>query len=250
MTTRPTLAVALGFAGALALSACGSSHDTAAGSSPSTSSATAYAPAIDPASFTTTITNTYFPLAPGTVFVSDGEEDGEKQHDEMTVTSDTKIVDGVTCVVVHDVLYVGGKVREDTYDWYAQASDGAVWYFGEDTKELRDDGSVSSTEGSWESGKRGAQPGVIMPARPTVGTSYRQEYLKGEAEDMAEVVARDRTITTPTGTYTNVVVTRETTALEPDLIEEKRFAPGIGFVSSDVVKGGNESFTLTRVDHH
>ena len=233
---------------ACALAACGSGDDSSSSAS-STSSTTAYAPAIDPATFTTSITNEWFPLAPGTVFVYDGEEDGEKQHNEVTVTHDTKVVDGVTCVVVHDVVFIAGKVREDTYDWYAQAADGAVWYFGEDTKELHADGSVSSREGSWESGKDGAQPGIIMTAHPTVGQHYRQEYRKGEAEDMATVTETGATATAPAGSYDDVLVVEETSRLEPDLREEKRYASGVGFVSSDTLKGGDEKWALVRIEH-
>jgi len=32
-------------------------------------------------------------------------------------------------------------------------------------------------------------PGIIMLADPIVGMTYRQEYLKGEAEDMGTVIA-------------------------------------------------------------
>ena len=247
MSRRPARPVVAALLLAVAmLAACGSDDDS---STSAASSTTTYAPAIDPSSFTAEVTNEYFPLVPGTVFVYEGTEDGEAQRNEVIVTRDTKIVDGVTCVVVHDVVYVAGKVAEDTYDWYAQDADGTVWYFGEDTKELSSDGSTKSTAGSWESGVDGAQPGIVMPAHPRVGQAYRQEYLKGEAEDMATVVETDATVTAGMGTYEHAVVTEERTPLEPDIVEQKRFAPGIGFVSSDLTKGGRESFELVRIEH-
>src|SRR3712207_3205681 len=86
----------------------------------------AYAPRINPADFTTTIDNEYFPMKPGTTFVYEGGA----QHGEMTVTSDTKKVMGVECVVVDHREWEGGKLIERTYDWFAQDNKGAVWYFG------------------------------------------------------------------------------------------------------------------------
>lgn len=237
-------------AGVVALGlAAGCGSENASTTVKQTTSTTAYAPKIVPASFSTTIDNRYFPLVPGTVFVYDGTEDGEQQRNDVTVTRDTKVVDGVRCVVVHDVVYVAGAISEDTFDWYAQDAEGAVWYFGEDTKELDRDGKVTSTAGSWEAGVNGAEPGIVMPADPTVGRTYRQEYRKGEAEDMATVLETDATATVPFGRYDHVLVTKDFTALEPDIVEHKRYAPGVGFISSDLVRGGEEHVELVRVEH-
>jgi len=91
----------------------------------------AYKPNIDPTEFTTTIDNEYFPMEPGTTFVYQGGA----QHSEMTVTSDTKKVMGVECIVIDHREWEGEKLIERTYDWFAQDKEGSVWYFGEDTKE-------------------------------------------------------------------------------------------------------------------
>ena len=108
----------------------------------------AYTPHINPADFTTTIDNEYFPMKPGTTFVYEG---GGAEHSEMTVTHDTKKVMGVECVVVEDIEWEGDMLIERTYDWFAQDKEGTVWYFGEDTKEY-ESGEVVSTKGSWEDG--------------------------------------------------------------------------------------------------
>src|SRR4029453_15510303 len=75
--------------------------------------------------------------------------------------------------VVHDRVFIKGELTEDTFDWFAQDKDGTVWYFGEDPKEL-EDGQVVSTEGSWEAGVKGANPGIFMEANPKVGDTYKQ----------------------------------------------------------------------------
>jgi hypothetical protein len=185
----------------------------------------AYAPHIDPAEFTTTIDNEYFPLKPGTTFV----HEGGKEHSEMSVTSETKKVMGVECVVVDHKEWEGDKLIEKTYDWFAQDKEGNVWYFGEDTKEY-EDGKVVSTKGSWEAGVDGAKPGIIMQAHPKVGQTYRQEYYKGEAEDMAKVQSLNDSVTVPYGSFDHVLVTKEWTPLEPSYHEHKYYARGVGHV--------------------
>jgi hypothetical protein len=156
------------------------------------------------------------------------------------------VVAGVTCVVVHDVVLENGSPVEDTYDWYAQDAEGNVWYFGEDTKDL-ENGRVTTTKGSWEAGVDGAQPGIVMQADPRRGDPYRQEYLKGEAEDMGQVVRLNASVSVPSGTYEGVVVTREFTPLEPGIVEEKYFAPNVGFVYGRTVRGGSEVTSLVSV---
>ncbi|MBI5487481.1 MAG: hypothetical protein HY905_09125 [Deltaproteobacteria bacterium] len=184
---------------------------------------TTYAPVINPGDFVAAVDNPLFPLVPGTVTTFEGE--GESI--EVSVTSDAKVILGVTCTVVRDTVTVGGEVTEDTFDWFAQDRDGNVWYMGEDTKEY-EGGVVVSTEGSWEAGVGGAKPGIVMPAAPAVGAPYRQEYLACEAEDHAEILALDESVTVPAGSYDHCVKTHEFTPLEPALNEQKYYCPGVG----------------------
>jgi hypothetical protein len=201
-----------------------------------------YEPAIDPANFVSVIDNPFFPLVPGTTFISEGG--GE--HVEFAVTHNTKKILGVTCVEVHDTVTVGGELAEDTLDWFAQDRDGNVWYFGESTFEL-EDGRPVSVEGSWEGGVDGAQPGIVMKAHPAVDDFYRQEFMLANAEDIAEVVSLNRTVTVPYGTFQHCLETEETTPLEPDAEENKYYAAGVGFVLQvDTVTGArNELIAIT-----
>ena len=128
----------------------------------------------------------YYPLAVGNRWVyNETDEDGNVLQVEVTVTSDTKVILGITATVVHDVVSQDGEVIEDTFDWYAQDVDGNIWYMGEDTKEY-EAGVVTTTEGSWQAGVDGAQAGILLPGTPEVGMAYRQEYYAGEAEDNGE----------------------------------------------------------------
>src|SRR5262249_27657655 len=152
--------------------------------------------------FTTHVDNPYFPLQPGMRWVYDGRGDSGPEHNVVEVTRDTRVVMGVTTVVVHDTVSVHGVVTEDTFDWYAQDVDGNVWYFGEDTKAIHRDGSVS-THGSWEAGVDGAQPGIIMPGHPKRARVYRQEFRRGEAEDQAAVISLDKRVKVRFGSFDN-----------------------------------------------
>jgi hypothetical protein len=188
-----------------------------------------YHPAIDPASFTTTIDNPLFPLVPGTTFVYEGQMPDGLEHDEFAVTHDTRVIDGVTCVQVHDTVTTSGVLTEDTLDWFAQDTSGNVWYFGESTHEL-ENGLISTIEGSFMAGVDGAEPGIVMEAHPAIGDFYRQEFDLGNAEDYAEVVGLTASVTVPFGRFENCLDTRETTPLEPDLHEHKLYAAGVGNV--------------------
>src|ERR687897_2410599 len=181
-----------------------------------------YTPHIDPAEFTIKVDNEYFPMKPGTTFIYEGK--GER--DQMSVTHDTKKVMGVECVVVDDRAWEDGKLIEKTYDWFAQDEQGSVWYFGEDAKEYKN-GKVVSTKGSWEAGVDGAKPGIIMQAHPKVGQTYRQEYYKGEAEDMAKVQSLNDSVRVPYGSFDEVLETREWTPLQPGFSERKYYARGV-----------------------
>lgn len=208
---------------------------------------TPYEPHVDPARFVDTIDNPFLPLVPGTRWVYESEPGARREVDTVLVTSMTREILGVSCVVVRDEVSVDGELVELTLDWYAQDADGNVWYFGEDSRTYRA-GEVVGTAGSWEAGVDGAQPGIVMPARPEIGVSYRQEYYPGQAEDLAKVVELERMAQVPLGSYDGVLVTEEWTPLEPNLLERKFYAPGVGLVMEETVKGGTDSLALVRFE--
>lgn len=205
-----------------------------------------YNPVIDSANFVTKIDNKYFPLNPGTTFIYQGKTEDDTEKNEVYVTHKTKTILGVTCIEIEDKVWVNDELTEMTLDWYAQDKDGNVWYFGEDTKEYTK-GVVVSTKGSWEAGVKGAKPGIIMQANPQVGKPYRQEYYKGEAEDMAEVLGLNESASVPYGFYKNCLKTKDWSLLEPDVVENKYFSPGIGEVLSVTVKGGSDRVELVNI---
>lgn len=229
------------FGSALLLSGCGGGGSGGPGLP-----GTPGAPGINPANFTTRIDNPFFPLVPGTTFVYEGNDEEETLRDEFVVTSQTKVIQGVTCRVVRDKAFVAGELVEDTNDWFAQDKEGNVWYFGEDVKNI-ENGVVVNRNGSFQAGVNGAQAGIIMKANPKVGDTYFQERAPGIAEDEATVLALNSTVTVPRGTFTNCLKTRDFTRLEPNVAEEKYYARGVGFVLAVKVKGGNERLALKEI---
>jgi hypothetical protein len=224
------------------------SAHSSAGSSPvaiSPSGAPTSTPAaIDPGNFVGTIDNEWFPLLPGSRYTYKGTKDGKAAVDVVTVTGETKVIDGVTCTAVRDILTLGGKLAERTEDWYAQDRQGNVWYFGEDTAELNAKGKVVSTSGSWQSGVDGARPGIYMPANPQTGQSLQQEFYSGQAEDHFVVLHILGTAKVPYGSFKKMLVTAEWTPLEPDVLSEKFYVMGIGQVKEIDVAGGDEHTEL------
>jgi hypothetical protein len=201
---------------------------------------------LDPADFTTTIDNPYWPMAPGNHWVyREVDSEGGQKRVEVTVTKKTRAIMGIEARVVHDVVTEDGDLVEDTYDWYAQDADGNVWYLGEDTKEY-EHGKVKSTEGSWEAGVDGAQAGVVMPAAPRVGMKYRQEYYLGEAEDRGEILSLTEKAMVPFGSFEQVLMTKDTTPLDSKILEHKFYARGIGPVLAISLSGGSDREELVR----
>ena len=194
---------------------------------------------LDPADFVATIDNPFWPMAIGNAWVyRETDAEGTEQRVEVTVTDDTKEIAGITATVVHDVVSEDGELVEDTLDWYAQDAAGNIWYLGEDTKEY-ESGEVVSTEGSWTAGVDGALAGILLPADPEVGMTYRQEYYAGEAEDAAEILSLDEHVEVPLGTYDGVLMTKDYTPLDPDVVEHKFYARGVGPVQAIAVSGGS-----------
>jgi hypothetical protein len=202
-----------------------------------------------PGNFVRRVDNPWFPLIPGTTFVYRGVKDGKAARDVVTVTNATKTIQGVRCTAVRDRLYLAGRLAERTTDWYAQDRRGNVWYFGEATAELDRNGRVTSTEGSWQAGRDGAQAGIYMTARPAVGQSRRQEYYKGHAEDHFAIISVNAKVSVPYVSSSHAVLTREWTPLEPGTLDHKYYVRGIGNVKEVTVKGPLERSLLVSVRH-
>ncbi|HEV2777286.1 MAG TPA: hypothetical protein VGV90_16985 [Solirubrobacteraceae bacterium] len=190
---------------------------------------------LDPADFTTKIDNPYFPMPVGTRWeYRETDTTGGREKVVVRVTDETKrIANGITARVVRDTVTEKGVPVEITDDWFAQDDKGNIWYLGEYVTNY-EDGKVVDHAGSFEAGVDGAQPGIAMPADPKPGVSYRQEYLKGEAEDEGAVVTvGEEQVEVPYGYFKDdVLMTRDLVPTEPRVQELKFYVRGIGPVLS------------------
>jgi hypothetical protein len=191
---------------------------------------------LDPADFSPNINNRKWPMRVGSrwIYRVTDMADGSTMRQVITVTRRTKLIaDGIRARVVHDVVRDHGKPVEVTDDWYAQDSDGNVWYLGEATAEYKN-GKPTTTAGSFEAGVDGAQAGIAMPANPEPGMAYRQEYYKGVAEDKGAVITvGQEQVEVPFGHLdADVLMTRDLVPTEPKVQELKFYAPGVGPVLS------------------
>jgi hypothetical protein len=241
------IAAGLGvLAAAIAAAGCGGDGGT------STAAAQGRSPALpkgsqtvhlSPADFTTRIDNPYWPMKPGSRWVYQSIHPDDLASVEKVVVRVTnktkKIANGVTARVVSDIVSEKGVATEVTSDYYAQDQAGNIWYMGEKTAEYSN-GKVKSTEGSFEAGVDGAQPGIALPANPKPGLSYRQEYYKGQAEDEGAVLSLDEQVETPFGHFAHALMTRDTNPLEPKAEELKLYARGVGPMATFGISGGTE----------
>jgi hypothetical protein len=201
-----------------------------------------------PKDFVGKIDNPYFPLKPGTVFRYRGSEGQDRLRDRVFVTHKTKMIEGVKARVVRDRVWINGEPEEKTSDWYAQEKRGNVWYLGESSFD-RIHGHWKRSDGSWKTGRDGAKAGILMQAHPKVGETYRQEYYKGHAEDVAKVLSRNASRSVPYGSFDHVLKTKEWTPLEPNVVDHKFYARGIGDIAEAMVKGGSEKLKLISIAH-
>jgi hypothetical protein len=176
--------------------------------------------------------NPYFVLEPGYELVL---EDGDERL-TITVLSQTRNVAGVETRVVEERETKGGALVEVSRNYFAiSARTNSVFYFGEEVDMYRN-GRVVSHEGAWLSGANGARFGLMMPGVPLVHGRYYQEIAPGVAMDRARILSTTGTLSTPAGSFTNVLRTEETTPLEPREREYKYYAPGVGLLQDGSLK--------------
>ena len=196
--------------------------------------------------------NPYLPLVPGNRWEYEGtsvDDDGEEVTETITVTvtGDTKLIDGVTCMVVRDVATEEDVVIESTDDWFAQDVNGNVWYCGEISQNFEvfdgddpEEPELVDTEGSWKAGRERAKAGVLVPASPEVGAVIRQEVAYGDAEDTIEILSVTESESAPGGACAgDCLMTRDFTPLDPEANEHKYYAPGIGLILEIDVESGD-----------
>lgn len=236
----------LGLWAALLAAACGDDDGGGADAAPVVPDAPAGADAggeldlavCDPATggpFTSTIDNPFFPLAVGQVWELEGTDQGALVHLTITVLDQTEVVAGVETRILEERETEDGELVEVSRNFFAQAPDGTVCYFGEEV-DIYEAGQIVSHEGAWRADAAGNAPGIFMPAAPQVGDAFKQEVAPGVAEDHATIAAMGESVTVPAGTFDDTLRIVEDTPLEPGVLSTKVFARGEGLIVDDVLE--------------
>jgi hypothetical protein len=177
----------------------------------------------------TNITNPLFPIGTLHSAILSGTVDEKPFHTQTSLLPETRIIEWtegqqVETLVSQYVAYLDGRIEEVALDYYAQADDGSVWYFGEDVFNYKD-GYIADTDGTWLAGKDGP-PAMIMPGDPKVGDVYRPENVPGLVFEEVRVKAVDQRVAGSHGPVEGAIIAGE---LHQDgSREDKTFAPGYG----------------------
>jgi hypothetical protein len=199
------------------------------------------APTANPADFQARVDNRFYPLTSPTAKTYEGEErdpdTGEvsKTRVEENVVAKTDTVAGVNVSVLEVKAYKNGELVESTLDYFAQHRVGSVYYFGERVDEYKG-GKVVGHSGQWLAGEGKNQPGVFMPAQPTLGLTFEQEKAPGVAEDRSKIVAVDQSVSTPAGSFSGCIKTEDFSPLD-ETTEFKYYCPGVGVVREEFPGG-------------
>lgn len=194
----------------------------------------------DPAAggFTTQIDNAFFPLPPGRTLEFEGMEGAVQVGLTFAVTQETENVAGVTTRVVNETHTEDGEIVETSRNFFVQASDGTVCYYGEEVDNFVN-GVLDNHNGSWRAGEAGNQPGIFMPGSPRLNTQFNQEDAPGIAEDMSAIVGLGESLTVPLGTFENVLNTIDWNPLNGETSadgEDKFYAPNVGLIRDNTVE--------------
>jgi hypothetical protein len=186
--------------------------------------------------FSLIIDNPFFPLMVGSELVLEGEDDeGTLLTVEITVLDETEVVAGVTTRVVEEAESEDEELVEVSRNFYAQAPDGTVCYFGEDV-DIYEDGEIVSHMGEWRAGEDGNLPGIIMPGDPQIGMIFQQEFAPGIAEDQSEIVDMGEEIDVPAGMFSDTLSALDCNPVEFDGFDDKVYVDGIGIAIDNEVE--------------
>ena len=203
--------------------------------------------AVNPADFSTAISHPLFPLSSfRTTEFAGREKKDDGGTTEVRVVSrlldKTDTIAGVTVTIVEVTEHKDGQLHELTEDYYAQHSDGTVWYFGERVTNYKD-GKPADHDGTWLAGENGYRPGVFMPAIPTVGQEFAPEQIPGLADERAKVLELGVEVTVPAGKFTGCMKTEDRDLLDQKT-EFKFYCPRAGLVREESPKGSAELIRL------
>ena len=184
--------------------------------------------ALDAGPFSVLIDNEFLPYEVGAHMVLEGEDDGDTIRVEIDVLDETETIGDVETRVVTETEYENDELIETSRNWFAQAEDGTVCYFGEDV-DIYENDEIVAHDGAWKAGVDGAEAGIVMPGDPQVGQVFYQEYYPGNALDSSAIAAFGEAIDLPAGSFTDTLSALDYNELEGECEGERKvYVSGIG----------------------
>ncbi|MGQ0612175.1 MAG: hypothetical protein ACT4PV_00275 [Planctomycetaceae bacterium] len=186
--------------------------------------------------------HSYFPLAAGSYWIYEGEDEGRARRDEVSVLEDVRIIAGTPCTGVEQRHFLDGELAELTTEWFAEDPAGNVWKFGEESLEM-DDGELRLSRDSWMTGVRGAMPWMLLPAAPREGDRYSGPHPDGGDELL--VLSLSAVASVPAGVFANCLLAVENPE-EVDDADILLYGAGVGLVSESSPSGRIELIEYGR----
>lgn len=185
----------------------------------------------DSGTFTSDIDNPYFPLPVGQQIVLEGGG----LLVRITSLDEVRTVAGVETRVLEEYEEIDGRVVEISRNFFAQAEDGTVCYFGEEVDMYDENGDVTSHGGAWLADGRRNLPGIFMPGSPQIDQAFQQEVAPGIAEDQSKIVALGERTEVPGGTFEDTVIMLDRDPLGGGE-DRKVYAAGIGLIVDEAAE--------------
>ena len=202
---------------------------------------------LDPAASSRRSTTRTGPWRRGSRWVyRETDREGTVQRVEVTVTAETKTILGIKATVVHDMVTEDGGGRRGHLRLVRPGHGGNVWYLGEDTKEY-EDGKVVTTRAPGRPASTEPRPASSF-RRPRGGPGLPAGVLRRRGRGRGDDPERRRAVEVPFGYFDDVLMTKDTTPLEPDLLEHKFYAEGVGPVLALTVSGGTDREELVSFE--
>jgi len=192
------------------------------------------------------IDNPFSPFVVDGVQSHRGKSDGERTAVVNLFKAETRDFSWgggtVSTRILQETEFEAGVLEEISQNFFAQADDGTVYYFGE-VVDIYEDGQIVDHEGSWLVGGatlpgdppdtgNAADPTIFMPGNPEVGDQFKPEDLFPLVDETVTILAMDVRVRVEAGRYLNAMKVRETSLLPDSDPEKKWYAPGLGAVKT------------------
>jgi len=213
----------------------GREPDAGAGAPPAPPAPPPPPPVVPPGDAPPAAEHPYFPLTPGSFWIYEGFEEGRRKSEEVRVLDERRSILGFACAEVEERVRLDGELVEVTIQWFALDANGALWWFGERSHAIVD-GRPEATGDSWEAGRDGALPVMLLDGDPEAGESFPDAARR----TVMTVLSTGAEARTPAGLFRDCLEVADTNLEEVEDEDRIIYAPGVGRVREENPDGSLE----------